>query len=159
MRLTEGILRLTLSDETASTVDTRRVELHELKILQGQAGTRNHRVTVTRASVRTRAAEVRSPVTTGGQDSLVCTEAVEGAILHVQRDDTNAFAVLHDEIECEVLDEEVGVVPEGLAVERVEESVPGTIRRRCAAVGLATLAVLQRLTAESTLVDLALLRS
>lgn len=45
MRLTRGILRLTLSDEAASAVNTRRMELHELKILQGQASTRNHRVT------------------------------------------------------------------------------------------------------------------
>lgn len=45
MRLTREILRLTLSDGMANTVDTRRVGLHELKILQGQASTRNHRVT------------------------------------------------------------------------------------------------------------------
>lgn len=45
MRITKGVLRLTLSDETAGTVDTCGVGLHELKILQGQASTRNHRVT------------------------------------------------------------------------------------------------------------------
>ena len=59
------ILALTLGDETTGTVDASGVELHELEILQRKARTRNHRVTVTRARVRTRAAEVRTAVPTG----------------------------------------------------------------------------------------------
>ena len=87
------------------------------------------------------------------------TETVERAVFHVQSHDTDALAALHDEVKGEVLDEEVGVVTEGLAVEGVEERVAGTIGGGGAAVGLATLAELEGLTTERTLVDLALLRS
>ena len=111
---------LTLGDETASAIDTGRVELHELEILERETGARDHGVTVTRASVCGRAGEVRASVTAGGEDGLVRTEAVQGAVLHVERDDTGALAILHDQIESEVLDEEVGVVAEGLAIERVQ---------------------------------------
>ena len=150
---------LTLGDETASAIDTSRVELDELKILQRKAGTRDHGVSVTRARVCTRAAEVRSSVATGREDGLVRAETVEGAVLHVERNDTDTLAVLHDEVEGEVLDEEVGVVAEGLAVERVEEGVAGTVGRGGTTVSLATLAEFEGLTTERTLVDLALLRS
>ena len=87
------------------------------------------------------------------------TETVERAVFHVQSHDTDALAALHDEVKGEVLDEEVGVVAERLAIERVEESVSSTISGSSAAVGLATLAVLEGLTTERALVDLALLGS
>ena len=135
------------------------MELDELQILQRKTSTSNHSVTVTRASVCTRAAEVGTSVTTSCQNGLVGTEAVEGTVLHVQSNDTDTLAVLHDEIKREVFDEEVGVMAERLAVESVEERVTGTVRRRGAAVCLAALAELERLATECTLVDLALLCS
>ena len=153
------ILALTLGDETTGTVDTSRVELHELEVLQREASPRNHRVAITRARVCTRAREVRATVPTGREHGLVCTEAVERTVLHVERHDTDTLAVLHDEIKSEVLDEEVGVVAERLAVECVEKRVTGTVRGGSAAVRLAALAELERLATECTLVDLALLCS
>jgi hypothetical protein len=87
----------------------------------------------------------------------VGAEAVEGAVLEVEGNDTDTLAVLHQEVDREELDEEVGVVAERLAVEGVEKSVAGTVGSGGAAVGLATLAELERLTTEGTLVDLALL--
>ena len=149
----------TLRDETAGTVDTRRVELHELEVLQGKTGTRNHGVAVTRASVCTRAGEVRATVTTSSKNGLVRTEPVEGTVLHVERDDTNTLAVFHDQIEREVLDEEVRVVPEGLAVQGVEEGMTGTVGGSSTSIRLPALAELEGLTTERTLVYLAFLRS
>ena len=149
----------TLSDQATSTVDTRWVELDELEILEGKTGTSNHGVTVTRARVRRGAAEVRSSVPTRRENGLVRAEAVKGAVLEVEGDHTHTLAVLHDEIEREVLDKEVGVVAEGLAVEGMEEGVTGTVGGGGATVRLTTLAVLQRLATEGALVDLALLRA
>ncbi len=149
----------TLSDEAAGTVDTSRVELDELEILQREASTRDHGVTVTCASVRTRAAEVCTTVSAGSEHGLVGAEPVERAVLHVQGHDADALAVFHDQVKREVLDEEICVVPEGLAVERVEEGVAGTVGSSCATVCLAALAVLERLATKSALVDLAFLRS
>lgn len=149
----------TFGNETASAVDTGRVELYELEILQRKAGTSNHSVTVTRTCVCTRAAEVGTSVTTSCQNSLVRAEAVEGAVLHVQGNDTDTLAILHDQVKGEVFDEEVGVVTEGLAVQSVKKSVTGTVGSGSATVRLAALAKLQRLTTEGPLVDLAFLRS
>ena len=154
--LTTSIVKRTFRDQTASTVDTSGVELHELKVLQRKTSTGNHGVTVAGASVCTRAGEVRATVATSSKNGLVRTEPVEGTVLHVERDDTNTLAVFHDQVKREVLNEEVGVVPEGLAVERVEEGVAGTVGSSSASVRLTTLAELERLATERTLVDLAL---
>jgi hypothetical protein len=77
---------------------------------------------------------------------------VQGTVLLIVGEDTAALAVLHDEIEGKVLDEVVGVVSEGLAVKRVEESVSGSVGSSAASVCLAALAVLLRLATESSLV-------
>ena len=149
----------TFSDQTAGTVDTSWVELDEFQVLEGKACASNHGITVARARVRTRAAEVSASITTSRQDGLVCTETVKSTVFHIQRNNTDALAILHDQVKSKVLDEEVGVVTEGLAVEGVEEGVAGTVGRGGATVSLATLAELEGLTTERTLVDLALLRS
>lgn len=142
----------TLSDQAAGAVDTGRVELDELEILVGETGTGDHGHTVTSASVGGSAAEVGSAVTTGGEDSVVGEESVQSAVLLVVGEDTAALTVLHDQVEGEVLDEVVGLVAEGLAVEGVKEGVAGSVSGSTASVGLATLAVLLGLTTESSLV-------
>ena len=157
--MTRTILALTLGDETACTVDTSGVELDEFEILVGQASTGDHSHTVSGTCVCRCAAEVGSTISTSGQDRVLGKEAVQGAVLHVEGDNTNALAVLHDQVEREVLDEEVGIVAQGLAVERVQQCVAREVGRGGAAVGLAALAEVERLTAERALVDLALLRT
>ena len=89
----------------------------------------------------------------------MCPETVEGAVFHVESNDTNTLAILHNKIECEVFNEEVCVVAKRLAVKRVEERMASTVSRSSASVRLATLAELQRLTTERALIDLALLGS
>jgi len=149
----------TLGDQASSTIDTGRMELNELQILERETGTGNHGVTVTSASVSRCAGEVGASVSSGGKDGLMGAEAVEGTILHVQGENTTALTVLHDQIQGKVLDEEVGVVAKRLAVEGVEDGVTGTISDGSAAVSLTTFTELQTLTTEGTLVDLALLGS
>jgi hypothetical protein len=142
----------TLSNQAAGTVDTSGVELDELKILVGKTSTSDHGHTVTGTGVGGSAAEVGTAVTTGGENGVVGEEAVQGTIFLIVGEDTTALAILHDQVESEVLDEVVGVVAERLAVESVEKSVAGTISGSAATVGLATLAVLLGLSTESTLV-------
>lgn len=160
-------------------VRTGRVELNEFEILQGEAGSGDHGVTVTSASVGGGAREVGTAVTTSGKDGVVSSESVEGAVFLVIGHDTDTFAfVVHDEIKSEVLDEEVGVVTKRLLVSRttlvrskmcsqfdtytvegVKESVTSSVGGSSTSVGLTTLAELERLTTEGTLVDLALVGS
>ncbi len=52
----------TFSNEATSSVDTSRMELHELKILARQASTNNHTITITGASVGRCARHVSSAV-------------------------------------------------------------------------------------------------
>lgn len=135
------------------------MELDELQILQRKSSTDDHSVTISRASVGTCAAEVGSSVTTGSQNGLVRTEAVQGTVFHVERNDTDTLAVLHDQVQREVLDEEVRVVAQRLAVESVENGVSSSVSGSGATVGLATLAVLEGLSTEGALVNLAFLGS
>jgi len=142
----------TLSDQAASSVNTRGVELDELEILVGKTGTSNHGHSVTGAGMGGCAAEVSASVSASRKDGVVGQETVESSILLVVGQHTTALTVLHDQVNSEVLNEVVGVVPEGLAVERVKESMAGTVSGGAAAVGLATLAELLGLSTERTLV-------
>ena len=84
---------------------------------------------------------------------------MQRSVLHVDGEHTDALAILHEQIERKVLDEEVCVVAKGLAVKGVEDGVAGPIRSGCAAIGLTALAEVKGLTTESALVDLAFLGS
>jgi hypothetical protein len=142
----------TLGDQATSSVDTSGVELDELEILVGQASTSNHGHTVTGTCVGRCAGEVGASVTSGSQNGVLCDEPVDCAVLLVIGNDTLADTILHDQVGSEVLNEVLGVVAQGLSVESVEKSVASSVGGSAASVGLSTLAVLLRLTTESTLV-------
>ena len=128
----------TLGDEASSSVNTSGVELNELQILKRETGTGNHGITITSAGVGRGARKVGASVSSGGKDGLVRAETVKCTILHVQGEDTTALAVLHDEIQGKVLNEEVGVVAKRLTVKSVENRVTGTISDGSATVSLTT---------------------
>lgn len=105
------------------------------------------------------AREVGSAVTARSEDGLVRPESVERSVLEVERNDTDALSVLHQQVQGEVLDEEVGVVSERLSVQGVEDGVAGSVSGGSTSVSLSALSEVERLSTESTLVDLALFRS
>ena len=125
----------TFGDQAAGAVDAGRMELHELHVLQRQSGAQHHGVAVAGAGVGRGAGEVGAAVAAGGEDGDVGAEAVQRAVGEVERHDAAAGAVLHDEIDGEVLDEEGGGVADRLLVERVQHARArcGRPRRRCAA--------------------------
>ena len=84
---------------------------------------------------------------------------MEGAVFHVERNDTNTLAILHDQVQSEVFDEILRVMAKGLAVEGVKDSVASSVGSSGTTVCLSTLAELEGLTTEGTLVDLAFLGS
>ena len=143
-------------DQAARAVDAGRVELHEFHVLQRQAGAQHHATAVAGAGVRGRAGEERTAVAARGEDDLVRAEAVQGAVRHVERDHAAAGAVLHDQVDREVLDEEARLVLERLLVQRVQHGVAGAVGRGAGALRDA-LAVVGGHAAEGTLVDLAVL--
>mmetsp|Transcript_96380 Transcript_96380/g.234239 ORF Transcript_96380/g.234239 Transcript_96380/m.234239 type:complete len:411 (+) Transcript_96380:519-1751(+) len=148
-----------LSHEAAGTVDTGRVELHELRVLDGEAGAQSHATAVTGAGVGAGGAEVGAAVAARREHGVLGLDAVQAAVLHVHHQHAAAHAlVVHDEVECEVLDEVVRVERQRAPIQRVEHRVARAIGSGGAAVRLAALAEVKRLPAEGALVDLALLR-
>lgn len=84
---------------------------------------------------------------------------MQSSIFEVESDNTDTFAVLHQQVKSEVFDEEVGVVSKRLSVESVENGVTSSVGGSGTSVGLTTFTEVEGLTTESTLVDLALFSS
>ena len=84
-------------------------------------------------------------------------ETVDGAVFHVHGDDTTAGAILHDQVEREILDEELGRIAQRLAIERVQHGVAGAIGGGTGALHRRAVAEVHHVAAEGPLVDLAFL--
>uniref|UniRef100_A0A2M3ZLN8 Uncharacterized protein n=1 Tax=Anopheles braziliensis TaxID=58242 RepID=A0A2M3ZLN8_9DIPT len=146
----------TFRDKTSGTVDTGRVELHKLQILRRKPGTCHHRRAIAGTGVSRGAGEVRPSVATRRQHRVLGAETMNATVLEVHCDHTDTLAILHQQVHRKVLDEVVTVVAQRLAVQRVEQRVSGTIGYAAATMRLASLAVLQTLSTESSLIDLAI---
>jgi hypothetical protein len=119
------------------------MELYEFKILQWQPCARNHGITVARACVCARAAEVSAPVPARCEHRFVRTEAVKGTIFHIECNNTYTLAILHDEIKCKKFDKKVGVVAQGLTIESMQQRMASAVRCSSTAVGLSAFAILE----------------
>ena len=147
-----------LGDEAAGAVDAGRVELDELHVLQRQPGAQHHGIAVAGAGMRRGAGEIGAAIAAGRQHHHVRAEAVQGAVLEVPGQDAAADALLvHDEIEGEILDEELGVVLQALLVERVDDGMAGAVGRGVGALCHRPAAILRRVAAEGPLIDPAIL--
>ena len=83
---------------------------------------------------------------------------MQRAVFQAQRDDAAAGAVLiHDQVDGEVLDEELGGVAQRLAVERVQHGVAGAVGGGAGALRRRALAEVGGHAAEGALVDLPVL--
>jgi hypothetical protein len=85
-------------------------------------------------------------------------EAVNGAVLEAERDQAAALAVrVHDQVDREIFDEEVGVVLQALLVERVQHGVAGAVGGGGGALHRRALAHILHVAAERALVDRAVI--
>jgi hypothetical protein len=50
----------------------------------------------------------------------VGAEPVKSAVFHVKRDHAYALVILHNQVKSKVLDEEVGIMAEGLTIKRMK---------------------------------------
>jgi hypothetical protein len=104
---------------------------------------------------RAGAREVRAAVAAGRQDRLLRLEAVDRAVVEVERDHAKAAAlVVHDQVDREILDEEFRRVLQRLAVHGVQHGVAGAVGGGAGALRGA-LAEMRGHAAERPLVDLA----
>ena len=83
---------------------------------------------------------------------------MQRAVVELERDDAAAGAVLvHQQVDGEILDEELGRVLQRLAVERVQHGVTGAVGGGAGALRGRAFAVLGGHAAEGALVDAAVL--
>src|SRR5207248_2997097 len=86
----------------------------------------------------------------------LCPEQVQRAVFQPPREDAAALALVDDEIEDDVMDEELGVVLQALLIEGMEHRMTGPVGGGAGALGQA-FAPLHGVPAERPLVDEALL--
>ena len=143
----------TFGHQAAGAVDPGRVELDELHVLQGQAGSKHHRVAIAGAGVGGGAREVGPAIPARREHGHVGAEPVQGTVIEVPgKDAPTGAVVVHEEVERDVFDEEFRVVAQALLVERVQDGVTGAIRRGAGSLGRA-FAEVGRHSAERALVD------
>src|SRR5690606_34654685 len=144
-----------LGDQAAGAVDAGGVELHELHVLQRQAGAQHHAAAIAGAGVGRGAGEIGAAVAAGGQDDELGLEPVHGAVVQLPGGDAAAAALVHDQVERVVLAEELGVVRQALAVHGVQHGVARAVGRRAGALD-GRFAIVLGHAAEGALVDLAI---
>src|SRR5262245_12331228 len=110
----------TLGDQHARAIDAGGMELNELHVLERESGPEHHRVAVAGASVRAGAGEVGPSVAAGRENRAMAAKTMKRSVIEVPGHDAAASAFLEDEIEREIFDEEIDVVAQRLAVERVQ---------------------------------------
>ncbi len=138
--------------QAAGREDAGRVELHEFHVLAGEAGAERHAGAVAGAGMGGGAGLVGAAVAAGREHDALRAEAVDRAVLQAPRHHAAAGAVLHDEVEREVFDEELDVVLEALLIQRVQDGVAGAVGGGAGAIGRG-LAVILHVAAERPLID------
>ncbi len=146
-----------LGDEAARAVDAGRVKLDEFHVLHWETCAQHHAAAVAGAGMRRSAGSVGAAVAAGRQDRGLRPEAMQCAVVELERDDAAADAlVVHDQVDGEELDVEFGRMAQRLTVHRVQHGVAGAVGRGAGALRLA-LAVVHGHAAERALIDLAVL--
>src|SRR5579862_3938315 len=101
--------------------------------------------------MRRGAGEIGAAIAAGRQHHHMRAEAMERAVFEAPSEHAAARAVLiHNEIEREIFDEELGAAPQTLLIKRVNDGMAGAVGRRGRALGH-LLAVVDRVTAEGAL--------
>ena len=122
-----------LCDQHARAVNTGRVELYKLHILQRQAGAEDHAATIASAGVRRRRGEIAAAITTGCQHYGLRAETMDRAIIEAHCGHADAFPISalarHNQVKREIFDEEVRIILQALLIQRVKHGVAGTVSR------------------------------
>ena len=113
-------------DQAAGAIDAGRVELDKFHVLQRQAGAQHHRIAIACTGVGRRTGEESAAIAAGRQNNLLRAEAVQCAVIQFPGGHTAAGAFLiHDQVEREILDEELGLFLDALTVQCVQHGVAG----------------------------------
>ena len=118
----------TLGHQHAAGVQRRRVELHELHVLERHAGAERQAHAVTGGAVRVRGGRVHAAGAAGREHDRLGADRLDGAVHHVVGDDPGAAAmVIGDQLGDEVLLVARDVVLDAHRVQRVEDHQAGQV--------------------------------
>ncbi|KYN06704.1 hypothetical protein ALC62_02363 [Cyphomyrmex costatus] len=90
------------------------------------------------------AGKVGTPIATSSEHCILGMETMQCSVLQAERDHTATFAILHQQIEGEILDEVITIV-----------AMAGPVSYATASMSLTALAKLERLSTKGALIDLA----
>ena len=146
-----------LGDQAACGEDAGGMKLHELHVLDGQAGSDRHAGAVAGAGMGGGAGQIGTAIAAGRQHHALGAEAMDGAVFQVPGHHAAAHAVcVHDQVKGEIFDEEFYLVLQTLLIQRVQDGMAGAVRRGAGAHG-GGLAVIHHVAAERALIDAAIL--
>ncbi len=107
----------TFGNQNPGAIDPGRMELDKLHVLQGQPGPQNHGVAIAGAGVGRGAGKIGATIPARRKDHLFCRKTVKGAIVEPPGHQPDTLGiVIHDQVEGEILNEEFGVLLDGLSV-------------------------------------------
>jgi len=118
-----------LGDEDAGREERRRVELHELHVLERQPRVQRHRRAVARARVRVRRRAVLTPGAARREDDRLAADRLEAAVQQIPADDALAAAVVDDELPREELLVHLDVALADLLVQHLNEHMARDVGR------------------------------
>ena len=117
----------TFGDQAAGTVNASGVELNKLHVLERQTGPQGHTAAVAGAGMGAGGREIGAAITARGQDHQLGLETVQGAVIQLPGGNAPADAFVHDQVEAEILDEELSVLGQGLAIHGVQHGVTSAV--------------------------------
>ncbi len=120
----------------------------------GSPARSDHAAAVTRAGMRRGGREIGAAIAAGRQHHGLGRKPVDGAVIKVPRHHTRTHPVIgHDEVEREILDEKLRLVLQRLAIERVQDGVPGAVGGRAGALYRRAVAIILHVPAKRPLID------
>lgn len=145
-------------DEAARTIDAGGVKLDKLHILKRQARAGHHAASIAGAGMGRGRREIGAAIAAGRQNHGLGAEDMHGAVVKLPRDNALTNAIFrHDQVDGEILDEELGLFLERLAIERVQDRVAGAVGGGAGALHRRSFAKLGGVAAEGALINLAFL--
>lgn len=96
--------------------------------------------------MRTRRRKVRSTIPSRRQDSIPRKQSMESTILHVQRRYSNTSPINHQQIQSEPLNEELAIMLQALAIQRMKHSMPRPVRSASRSMSLTAFPAINRLS-------------
>ena len=118
-----------LGDQDPAREHRRRVELHELDVLQRQPGAQRHRHPVAGAGVGVRRRAVEPADAAGREQDGLAAERLQAAVEEIPGDHALAAALVLDELPGEVLLVDRDVALDELLVEHLDQDVAGDVGR------------------------------